>query len=89
MKGLLGRTSLEPATGIWLKPCNAIHMFFMKMPIDVLFLDRSLRIVRIYPSIAPWKMTPPILNAHSCIEIGAGECARLGISEGSKFEIVG
>jgi len=38
MRGLLGRTSIDDNEGLLIKNCNWIHMFFMKFPIDVIFL---------------------------------------------------
>lgn len=76
-KGLLGRSSLGANEAIWLKPCNSIHMFFMKFPIDAVFLDRDNRILKIYRSFSPWKMTPIIWKAHSVLELAAGKAQLL------------
>jgi len=87
MKGLLGRKTLEKGAGIWLKPCNSIHMFFMKFPIDAIFLDSSGRIVRIYHQIRPWRITPVILSSRSVLEIRAGEAALHQLTEGCQLRI--
>jgi len=88
MRGLLGRTSLARDEGIHLVPCNAIHMWFMKFPIDAVFLDREHRVLRIYHSIQPWRMTPIVRGAHSCLEIAAGRAVEVGLREGDvlRFE---
>lgn len=82
MRGLLGRSSLPSEEGLWLIPCNAIHMWFMKFPIDAVFLDRQLRVVRIFHAIQPWRVTPIVLGAHSCLEIAAGLALKAGLREG-------
>ena len=37
--GLMGKSGLEAGEGIWLRPCNSIHMWFMRFPIDVVFVS--------------------------------------------------
>lgn len=87
MKGLLGRKSLEIGDGIWLDPCNSIHMFFMKFAIDAIFLDSENRVIRIYHQIRPWQLTPVLLSVRSVLEIAAGEAALHQLSEGQKLGI--
>ena len=37
--GLIGRHSMDDADAIFFPRCNAIHMMFMRFPIDALFID--------------------------------------------------
>lgn len=87
-KGLLGRESLDGDEALWLKPCNGIHMFFMKFPIDAIFLDRGNRILKIFSAIQPWRVTPIFWKAHSVLEMSAGlaEKYHLGIGDELKFQ---
>ena len=55
-RGLIGRKSLEPGTGMLIPSCNAIHTFFMRFPIDAAFLDREDRIVKVVRNIRPWRL---------------------------------
>jgi len=77
MKGLLGRDSLDAADGILLAPCNSIHMFFMRFPIDAVFLDREMRVIRVFDSIAPWRLTPVLRKARAVVEVAAGSASHL------------
>ena len=43
MRGLLGRDGLEQGEGLLLRPASSIHTFFMRFPIDAVFLDREPR----------------------------------------------
>lgn len=70
-KGWLGRTSAPLGEAIWILPCEAIHCFFMRFPIDVLFLDRDLRIVQVRRSVKPWRIAV-CLKAYSVIELPEG-----------------
>jgi len=55
-KGLLGRTGLRPEQGMLIDPCSSIHMWFMRFPIDVIFLDGKNRVVGLRRNIKPWGM---------------------------------
>jgi len=71
-KGLLGRKSLEPGQGMILRPCKGIHTFFMKFPIDVVFLDKENQLIGLYKNLPPYRMTSIYRNAHSVLELPAG-----------------
>jgi len=71
-KGLLGRRSMEADEGLWIVPCPMIHTLFMKFPIDVVFLDRALRVVRVIEDIRPWRVSPWVFSAHSVLELKGG-----------------
>lgn len=82
MVGLLGRKSLSPDEGLWLWPCNSIHTYFMRFPIDALFLSATGEIVRLYESFDPYQMTKIIFSAKSVLELPAGTIARTGCALG-------
>ena len=70
-KGLLGRESLAPGEGLWIVPCEAVHTFGMRFPIDLIYLDRKHRIVKTRSNVGPWRLSA-CLRAHSVIELAAG-----------------
>ncbi|MHC1697400.1 MAG: DUF192 domain-containing protein [Geobacteraceae bacterium] len=77
MKGLLGKDKLDAGKGLLIRPCNGIHTFFMKFPIDAAFLDKDNRIVALVRSFPPQRMTRIYLKAASVLELPAGT---LGVS---------
>jgi len=83
--GLMGVRDLPPGTGLLLSPCNSIHTWFMRFPIDVLFLDASWRVVRILPSMAPWRFGPLVRGARMAVEVPAGAAGRAGIAPGDRL----
>jgi uncharacterized protein len=85
-KGLLGRSSLEEDEGILLQPGGSIHMFFMRFPIDAVFLDRELRVLRVAAGLKPWRMASK-RGAKAVLELSAGRCAQVGLSEGDRLLI--
>jgi hypothetical protein len=76
MKGLLGRTSLAPDEGMLFRPAGGIHMFFMRIPLDVVFCDRELRVLKVVRDLQPWK-TAGAKGARVTIELGVGGAASI------------
>ena len=72
MRGILGKKSFAPGSGLIITRCNSIHMFFMRFPIDVLFLDSSNKVVLALPQIKPWRISPICWKAKFVIELPAG-----------------
>ena len=69
-------------------PCTSIHMFFMRFPIDVLYLDRDHRVVRAQQGIRPWRIGPLYTKgARFVIELPAGTIKRSGTVAGDHLMI--
>lgn len=85
-RGLLGRAGLAPGEGLWLAPCRSIHTVGMQFAIDVVFLDRASRVVRVVADLAPFRLTWGGWRAHGALEFAAGEAARLGLAEGQRVQ---
>jgi uncharacterized protein len=81
MRGLLGRRHLRSDEGILLRPAGSIHTFFMRFPIDAVFLDRRGCVVRVAASIGPWRAVAA-RRARAVLELRAGKAARRGIAVG-------
>jgi uncharacterized membrane protein (UPF0127 family) len=87
MRGLLGRRALLTGNGLLLRPAPSIHTFFMRFPIDVVFLDRQLRVVRIDADVKPWRMRG-CRGARAVIELAAGEAERRGFRPGQQLHLI-
>jgi len=72
LRGLLGRKSLPAGQGLLLRPCNGIHTFFMKFPIDVVFLDKENQVIVFYKNLQPNRLTSIYKTVHSVLELPAG-----------------
>lgn len=86
LKGLMfkKRFPLE-YDALLLTPCNSVHTFFMRYPIDVLFLDGEIKILTIYESLSPGKICPAVKGAKHVLELAAGSVARSGATVGEKL----
>ena len=83
--GLQGRRALRPGEGLVLIPNNSIHMFFMRFPIDALFVDKAGRVTRIGRACRPWTIGPIAPGALYCVELPAG--AAQGAQRGHQIEL--
>ena len=86
LRGLLGRAGLPRGEGMLIRPTWSIHTAFMRFPIDVVFLDRELRVLAVRPQVRPWRAAAK-LRAHSVLELAAGECERLRIEAGDRLAL--
>jgi uncharacterized membrane protein (UPF0127 family) len=86
MKGLLGREGLESGEGLLLRPASAVHTYFMRFPIDIVFLDGALVVVGISDGVNPWRATSR-RGAKAVLELPAGESARRGLAVGDQLEL--
>jgi uncharacterized protein len=84
MAGLIGRRSLEPDEGLWIDPCNGVHTFGMRFPIDLLVLDAEGRVLRILTRFKPGRVSMPVRGGHSVVELATGVLGRAGVSEGDR-----
>jgi len=86
MKGLLGRASLAEGEALQIDPCNSIHTFFMRFPIDVLFVDKEGLVLRAFSAIRPWRLTRVYFQAKSVIELPAGTLEKTQTFEGDRIQ---
>jgi len=83
--GLLKHKSLPEGQGLWIVPCEGVHSFGMKFAIDVVFLDRKKRVVKIRPSMEPWRISL-CLWAHSVLELPAGMSEKAQLAKGDELQ---
>jgi hypothetical protein len=85
-QGLLGRDSLPANTALIIAPSNSIHTFFMRFAIDVAFVSKNGRVLKIRHALQPWRMAGA-LGAYAVIELPAGALARAGVEKGDTLNI--
>jgi uncharacterized protein len=87
LKGLLGRTFLPADRGLLITRCNNIHTFFMKFPIDLVFLDNAMAVVRTMHALPPWRIVLPVRRAKSVVELQAGFLQNHPVSVGESLRM--
>jgi hypothetical protein len=85
-KGLLGVHEICLDSGLWIAPCEAIHTFGMKIPIDVLFLDGDFKVKKLRRQMPPWRISV-CLPASSVVEMRAGVIAASNTKVGDRLSV--
>ena len=87
MLGLMFSEKLPECDGFLISPCNSIHTFFMRYSLDILFLDKNFKIVKIIYGLSPWRMTWVYFKSSHVLEMKAGMLKK-ELSIGEKLEAV-
>lgn len=85
-RGLLKHTGLEPGEGLWIVPCEAVHTFFMKFPIDLVYIDKHKVVRKVRRAVPAWRVSG-CLRAHSVLELPAGMAVESGTQAGDQLSI--
>jgi uncharacterized membrane protein (UPF0127 family) len=85
--GLLGQSSLEQDSGLWITPSNSIHTFGMRFAFDVVFINRSCHVVGLRAGIRPYRITLPNFKAWSVFELPANTISRTRTAIGDELHI--
>jgi uncharacterized membrane protein (UPF0127 family) len=86
-RGLLGRDRLFEGGGLLIIPCRQVHTFGMRFPIDVVFVDEALRVVRLVKRLRPGRLSPFVLRARTALELPEGTIERTGTRSGDSLDI--
>lgn len=86
-RGLLGTKGLRQGEGLLIRPCIGVHTFFMKYPIDVVFLDRDNRVLAMLDSLKPHRVSRLVPASSAVIELPAGTVAGSGTRLGDEIKI--
>ena len=76
VKGLLGRECLEDGQGLLFKKCSSLHTMFMRFPIDIVFIDKHGKVLKLSKAVKPFKLVAAPLRAYYALELPAGAVAR-------------
>jgi uncharacterized protein len=88
MRGLLGRSGLAQGTGMLLDPCGSIHTIGMQFSLDVIFLDRDDRIVRVIQALHPNRFALGGPGARCAVELESGWFDMSRIEVGQQLELL-
>jgi uncharacterized protein len=84
--GLMFRRRLDAGQGMWIVPCNGIHMMFMNFAIDAVFLDRKERVKKVYRKLpAWWGVVWFVWGAESVLELPPGSTAEIDLRPGDQI----
>ena len=84
--GLLKHERLNPGEGLWIVPCESVHTFFMKFPIDLVYLDKRKKVRKVRHRVPAWRLSACLL-AHSVLELPAGTLEQTGTQVGDELVV--
>jgi len=89
LRGLLGRDTDDfgNGAGLWIVPCHGVHTLGMGFPIDVIYLDREMKVILVQPDVQPWRFAPVRRLATSVLELPCRMAAETKTAIGDKIEI--
>jgi uncharacterized membrane protein (UPF0127 family) len=87
MVGLLGRRGLDAGGGLWIKPSSGVHTFGMAFKIDVVGLDRDLKVIKLWRCLAPFRVTSVSMKLQSVLELPCGTIKQAQIQIGDQIQI--
>jgi len=85
--GLMGRRGLDEGEGLLLSPCSSVQTFFMRFPIDVIFVDGEARVVKVVAGLRPFRLALGGRGARDALETAAGSAARSGTAVGDRLAV--
>ena len=89
LTGLIGKRFSPALDGMVFDRCNAIHTFFMRYPIDVIFADEKYRVLKTVPAFPPWRPFLACKNAFYVIELPAGTLESTATAVGDQLDLTG
>ena len=87
MIGLMFKKEMNGFDGLLIKPCNSIHTFFCRYNLDILFIDKNMKIIKIIRNLKPWRMTWIYFKASQVLELNGGTLSN-DIIEGDTLEVI-
>jgi uncharacterized membrane protein (UPF0127 family) len=85
--GLLGKNHLPEGEGLIIRPCNSVVSFFMRFPIDVLFVDGNGKVAHMIHTMRPWRTSKVVRGSKYVTELPAGVLQAAGTEIGDQIEI--
>lgn len=88
LRGLLFESQIPDGHALWISNCNSVHTFGMTYPIYVAFLNRDLRIIKLFEGLKPNRISPVVWGAKSVLEFIRPKSGVLPIQEGEELYVV-
>ena len=85
--GLMGRPGLDVGHGLWIIPCQSVHTFWMRFPIDVIFLDEHRKVIHLVENLRPFRISRHLSKARSVVELPVSSIKATGTQLGDEIRI--
>ncbi|SMB94864.1 hypothetical protein SAMN00808754_1127 [Thermanaeromonas toyohensis ToBE] len=88
-KGWMGKQKLEDGEALLLYPCKGIHTWFLRFPLDILFLSKEGKVLLALKNFPPFRFSPWVLSSQAVVELPAGRILATNTSVGDKLVLYG
>jgi len=85
--GLLGKSSIDDGDGLLIRPSSGVHTMWMRFAIDVIALDKDLRVVKTWQRLPPWRITEVSFKTHCVLELAPGQIHQFNIEPGDQLAL--
>lgn len=85
--GLMFKKHLQEDSGLLLMPCGSIHMCFMRMRLDIVYMDAFFRVLAVQKGLKPWRLGMQVKGAQLVLELPEGAIGRYGIEPGMTMTV--
>ncbi len=75
LRGLLASPALKTGEGLILVGEKSIHTLFMGFPIDVIYVDKSYKVIRADANMVPYRLGPFLSQSAYVLEMPVGTIA--------------
>ncbi len=87
LKGLIGHRPLKAGEGLMIQPCNSVHTFFMRFPIDVVYVSEAGEVVGLAQRLMPYRIGPIVRGASFVLELPAGTIEQTKTQRGDRVVV--
>lgn len=84
--GLLGERSISENSGLWIRPSSGVHTWAMRIPIDIVALDRNNVVIGAYENVGPWRLRAVAWKTKSVLELPPGRISRCKLEVGDQLK---
>jgi uncharacterized membrane protein (UPF0127 family) len=82
LRGFLLRPPPRSGEGMLLTSCNQIHMWGMRFPLDIIYLDAAGRVLKVLEDLRPWAAPARVVGGRYVLEVPVGTIDATGTAVG-------
>ena len=84
LRGMIGYPEPEAGQGLWIRPCQGVHMHWMRYALDVAFISEDGQVVAVYHELKPWRFSKTHRDAVTALELPVGTLERTSTGIGDR-----
>lgn len=86
--GLIGWKDFGGKNGLLLTNTNSIHTFFVRFPLDLVFLDKNMKVIKLVKNLKPFRISPIVWKAQHVLEMPSGSIEKYSINLKDSIDLI-